>query len=91
MEVFIHEDYVNKRNEVRREERRKKMQTQVLQLALGNPGAPRPAQARGEESPGTPSQCATPAGMSPSTVRPTAAEEAVSSDHRRIFDCLKPY
>jgi hypothetical protein len=96
MDVFIHEDYVKKRNEVRREQRRKKVQMQVLQLgpASGNPGASsRPASARREESPRAPRQCTTPTGMSPSTVMSPASpsEEAVSSDHRRLFDCLKPY
>ncbi|XP_051206104.1 uncharacterized protein [Lolium perenne] len=99
MDVFIHEDYVKKRNEVRREQRRKKVQMQVLQLgpASGNPGASsRPASACREESPRAPSLCTTPTGMSPSTVRSPApaaspSEEAVSSGHRRLFDCLKPY
>lgn len=95
MDVFIHEDYVNKRNEVRREQR-KKVQVQVLQLGLasGNAGASRPESAGREESPRPPSQCTTPTGMSPTTVgSPTASpsEEAVSSHHRRLFDCLKPY
>ncbi|CAM0904800.1 unnamed protein product [Alopecurus aequalis] len=93
MDVFIHEDYVNKRNEVRR----KKIQMQALQLgpALGNPGASsQPASAHREEGQRAPSRCTTPTGMSPSTVgSPMASpsEEAVSSDHRRLFDCLKPY
>lgn len=91
MDVFIHEDYVNKRNMVRREQR-KKTQMQVLQL--GSPGACRPAPAHGEDSPGAPRQCLTPTGVSPSsTVRSQASglpEEAVSSDHRRLFDCPKP-
>jgi len=98
MDVFIHEDYVNKRNEVRREQRKKVQIMQELQLrpASGNPGASRSASAsaRREESPRVPSQCTTPTGMSPSTARsPTGSpsEEAVSSDHRRLFDCLKPY
>lgn len=85
MDVFIHEDYVNKRNEVRREQRKQ------LQMLQRRQTASRPAPACGEESPGAPS------GMSSSTVRsPTSsssavAEEGVSSDHRCLFDCLKPY
>ncbi|KQJ82406.1 hypothetical protein BRADI_5g08825v3 [Brachypodium distachyon] len=91
MDVFIHEDYVNKRNEVRREQRKQ------LQMLQRRQTASRPAPACGEESPGAPSRCPTPTGMSSSTVRsPTSsssavAEEGVSSDHRCLFDCLKPY
>ena len=89
MEAFIHEDYVNKRNEVRREQRRR--QLQMLQVG-GNPGASR-------ESPRVPDQCLTPTGASPSGVRSPAASamslagEAAGwpSEHRRLFDCLKPY
>ena len=95
MDVFIHEDYVNKRNMVRREQR-KKTQLQVLQL--GSPGACRPLPAHGEDSPGAgaPRQCLTPTGVSPSSTVGSPAsgssEGAVSSDHRRhLFDCLKPY
>ncbi|PAN37952.1 hypothetical protein GQ55_7G127000 [Panicum hallii var. hallii] len=95
MEVFIHEDYVNKRKEVRREQRRR--QLQMLQVG-GNPGASREALAS-RESPRVPDQCLTPTGASPSGVRsPTAsalspAGEAAGwpSEHRRLFDCLKPY
>jgi hypothetical protein len=93
MEVFIHEDYVNKRNEVRREQRRRHLQ--MLRVE-GNPDASRQA---------LPAQCLTPTGASsPSSVRsPTAsalqspaaaaAGEAAGwpSEHRRLYDCLKPY
>ncbi|KAE8770042.1 putative protein phosphatase 2C 39 [Hordeum vulgare] len=94
MDVFIHEDYVNKRNMVRREQKKK---TQVQVLQLGSTGACRPAlaRARGEGIPGTPRQCLTPTSLSPSSTIESPAsgssEEAVSSDHRRLFDCLKPY
>ncbi|EES12086.1 hypothetical protein BDA96_06G071100 [Sorghum bicolor] len=96
MEVFIHEDYVNKRNEVRREQRRRR-QLQMLRVE-GNPDASRQAL----ESPRAP----TPTGASPSSsVRsptatalqspPAAAEAAAAggwpSEHRRLYDCLKPY
>ena len=74
MDVFIHEDYVNKRNEVRRDQRRK-MQMQMLQLGLGLGPAPAPAQGK----------------ASSPTATTSPSEEAVSSHHRRLFDCLKPY
>ena len=101
--MFIHEDYVNKRNEVRREQRRR--QLQMLRVE-GNPdAASRQALLASRESPRTPAQCLTPTGASPSSVRsptasalqsPTAAaagEAAVGwpSEHRRLYDCLKPY
>uniref|UniRef100_A0A0D3FVF7 Uncharacterized protein n=1 Tax=Oryza barthii TaxID=65489 RepID=A0A0D3FVF7_9ORYZ len=38
MEVFIHEDYVNKRNEVRREQRRKQLQMEPS-TTVGSPTA----------------------------------------------------
>lgn len=98
--MFIHEDYVNKRNEVRREQRRR--QLQMLRVE-GNPDASRQALAS-RESPRAPAQCLTPTGASPSSVRsPTAsalqspaaavAGEAAGwpSEHRRLYDCLKPY
>ncbi|RLM74871.1 uncharacterized protein C2845_PM15G07200 [Panicum miliaceum] len=64
-------------------------------LVGDNPGASRQALA----SPRVPDQCPTPSGASPSSVRsPTAsamspAGEAAGwpSEHRRLFDCLKPY
>ncbi|KAL6650673.1 hypothetical protein ACP70R_009598 [Stipagrostis hirtigluma subsp. patula] len=87
MEVFIHEDYVNKRNEVRREQRR------MLQLE-GNPGVFRPAAPACPESPSVLAQCLTPTGASPSSVRSPAtatAEESGWSSEHRLFDCLKPY
>lgn len=91
MDVFIHEDYVNKRNMVRREQRKK---TQMQVLKLDDPGACRPAPAH-MKSPGALRQCLTPTGISPSSTVGSPAsgssEEAVSSDHRRLFDCLKPY
>jgi len=96
MEAFIHEDYVNKRNEVRRKQRRR--QLQMLQVG-GNPGASREALLASQESPRVPDQCLTPTGASPSGVRSPAASamspagEAAGwpSEHRRLFDCLKPY
>ncbi|CAD6261037.1 unnamed protein product [Miscanthus lutarioriparius] len=103
MEVFIHEDYVNKRNELRREQRRR--QLQMLRVE-GNPDASRQALLAGWESPRAPAQCLTPTGASLSSgVRsPTASalqspaaaaagEAAVGwpSEHRRLYDCLKPY
>jgi hypothetical protein len=100
MEVFIHEDYVNKRNELRREQRRRELQR--LQVE-SNPDASREALAS-RESPRTPAQCLTPTGASPSSFRsPTsrstlqspaaAAGQAAGwpSEHRRLYDCLKPY
>jgi len=84
MEAFIHEDYVNKRNEVRREQRRR--QLQMLQVG-GNPGASR-------ESPRVPDQCLTPTGVrSPAASAMSLAGEPAGwpSEHRRLFDCLKPY
>ena len=84
MEAFIHEDYVNKRNEVRRKQRRR--QLQMLQVG-GNPGASR-------ESPRVPDQCLTPTGVrSPAASAMSPAGEAAGwpSEHRRLFDCLKPY
>lgn len=90
MDVFIHEDYVNKRNEVRREQRRRQ-QLQMLQVS-GNPDASRPA-LRG--SPGSPAPCVTPTGTSPSSVMsPTTASVLPASaepPEHRIFDCIKPY
>ncbi|XP_062225538.1 uncharacterized protein LOC133924146 [Phragmites australis] len=96
MDVFIHEDYVNKRNEVRREQRRQ--QLRVLQVE-GDPDASRPAPTR-RESPRVPAQCLTPTGVSSFSVRspaasasPTAAAEeaaAWAAEHH-LFDCLKPY
>ncbi|CAN6241898.1 unnamed protein product [Urochloa humidicola] len=92
MEVFIHEDYVNKRREQRRR------QLQMLQVE-GNPDASRQAALAGRESPRTPAQCLTPlsGARSPtaSALSPAAAAagEAAGwpSEHRRLFDCLKPY
>lgn len=101
--MFIHEDYVNKRNEVRREQRRRHLQ--MLRVE-GNPDASRQALLASRESPrALPAQCLTPTGASsPSSVRsPTAsalqspaaaaAGEAAGwpSEHRRLYDCLKPY
>ena len=102
--MFIHEDYVNKRNEVRREQRRR--QLQMLRVE-GNPdAASRQALLASRESPRAPAQCLTPTGASLSSgVRsPTASalqspaaaaagEAAVGwpSEHRRLYDCLKPY
>ncbi|OEL15730.1 hypothetical protein BAE44_0023250 [Dichanthelium oligosanthes] len=101
MEVFIHEDYVNKRNEVRREQRRRRLQ--MLQVE-GNLDVSRQAALASRESPRSPAQCLTPTGASsPSGVRSpiasalsspvAAAGEAAGwpSEHRRLFDCLKPY
>ncbi|KAJ1270822.1 hypothetical protein BS78_06G080700 [Paspalum vaginatum] len=100
MEVFIHEDYVNKRNEARKERRRR--QLQALQVEA-NPDASRSRQAlAGRESPRVPAQCPTPTGASPSYARsPTASASSPAaaagdaagwpSEHRRLFDCLKPY
>ncbi|GJN27741.1 hypothetical protein PR202_gb15790 [Eleusine coracana subsp. coracana] len=86
MDVFIHEDYVNKRNEVRREQRRRQ-QLQMLQVS-GNPDASR-------GSPGSPAACVTPSGVSPfSIMSPTAASVSPVSGEpaeHRIFDCIKPY
>ncbi|CAN6248463.1 unnamed protein product [Urochloa humidicola] len=97
MEVFIHEDYVNKRREQRRR------QLQMLQVE-GNHDASRQAALAVRESPRTPAQCLTPTGVSPSSgarsptasvLSPAAAAagEAAGwpSEHRRLFDCLKPY
>lgn len=95
--MFIHEDYVNKRREQRRR------QLQMLQVE-GNPDASRQAALASRESPRAPAQCLTPTAASPSSVRSpaagalspaaAAAGEAVAgwpSEHRRLFDCLKPY
>uniref|UniRef100_A0A0E0DDL2 Uncharacterized protein n=1 Tax=Oryza meridionalis TaxID=40149 RepID=A0A0E0DDL2_9ORYZ len=94
MEVFIHEDYVNKRNEVRREQRRKQLQMLQMEQALAGVSPPAP---EARESPRVPAQCLTPTGGPSTTVRsPTAsataaaAEAAETVDHR-LFDCLKPY
>ena len=91
MEAFIHEDYVNKRNEVRREQRRR--QLQMLQVG-GNPGASREALLASQESPRVPDQCLTPTGVrSPAASAMSLAGEPAGwpSEHRRLFDCLKPY
>ncbi|BAF14614.2 Os04g0403600 [Oryza sativa Japonica Group] len=89
MEVFIHEDYVNKRNEVRREQRRKQLQMEQA-LAGVSPPAPEP-----RESPRVPAQCLTLTGGPSTTVgSPTAsatAAEAAETVGHRLFDCLKPY
>ncbi|KAF8715462.1 hypothetical protein HU200_027115 [Digitaria exilis] len=96
MEVFIHEDYVNKRNELKREQRRRRLQT--LQVEQGNLDASRQAMAS-RESPRVPAQCLTPSGersptagalSSPATAAGEAAD-SWSSEHRRLFDSLKPY
>ncbi|CAL5017189.1 unnamed protein product [Urochloa decumbens] len=97
MEVFIHEDYVNKRREQRRR------QLQMLQVEA-NPDASRQVALAGRESPRVPAQCLTPTGASPSSgarspmasaLSPAAAAagEAAGwpSEHRRLFDSLKPY
>ncbi|KAF8667322.1 hypothetical protein HU200_052997 [Digitaria exilis] len=97
MEVFIHEDYVNKRNELKREQRRR-LRLQMLQVEQGNLDASRQAMAS-RESPRVPAQCLTPSGVRSPTAGElsspaTAAGEAAgswSSEHRRLFDCLKPY
>jgi hypothetical protein len=83
MDVLIHEDYVNKRNEVRR-----RQQLRMLQVE-GNPDASRPAPAP-RESPRTPAACVT----SPAeVVSPGSAdgEAATWPPEHRLFDCLKPY
>ncbi|KAL6843445.1 hypothetical protein ACP4OV_026767 [Aristida adscensionis] len=89
MDVFIHEDYVKKRNEVRREQRRQ--QLRMLQLE-GSDGVSRPAPASRESPRST--------GASPSSVvrSPTAtasadttAEKSAWSSEDRLYDCLKPY
>uniref|UniRef100_A0A0E0KQ55 Uncharacterized protein n=1 Tax=Oryza punctata TaxID=4537 RepID=A0A0E0KQ55_ORYPU len=90
MEVFIHVDYVNKRNEVRREQRRKQLQ---MEQALAGVSPPAPEL---RESPRVPAQCLTPTGGPSTTVRsPTAsattAAEAAETVGHRLFDCLKPY
>ena len=98
MEVFIHEDYVNKRNEVRREQRRR--QLQALQVVEANPDASRSRQAllAGRESPRVLAQCLTPTGVRSPTAASALSPAAAAGDaagwppeHRRLFDCLKPY
>jgi hypothetical protein len=93
MEVFIHEDYVNKRREQRRR------QLQMLQVESNRDASRQAALAtRDRESPRAPAQCLTPTAASPSGVRSPAATAAAAgetavwpSEHRRLFDCFKPY
>uniref|UniRef100_A0A0D9W4I2 Uncharacterized protein n=1 Tax=Leersia perrieri TaxID=77586 RepID=A0A0D9W4I2_9ORYZ len=92
MELFIHEDYVKKRNEVRREQRRKQMQILQMKQAPAHSGVSPPALAT-HESPREPTQCLTPTSGGPSAtdISPTPAEEAAQSVDHRLFDCFKPY
>uniref|UniRef100_J3LXH6 Uncharacterized protein n=1 Tax=Oryza brachyantha TaxID=4533 RepID=J3LXH6_ORYBR len=78
MDVFIHEDYVNRRNEVRREQRRKQMQLLQVEQALAEHGVSRPAPAP-RESRRVPAQCLTPTGGPSITVRSPAASSTAAA------------
>jgi hypothetical protein len=98
MDVFIHEEYVNKRNEVRREQRRRQ-QLRMLQVG-GKADASWPAPAP-RESPGAAAPCVAPSVASPSSIifSPTASVSPASADgetaawspEHPLFDGLKPY
>lgn len=81
MEVFIHEDYVNKRREQRRR------QTMVLQVQTEKWRLPPLAAMRQESPRGEP----TAPSPSADVGSPAASTDTASSFGDHLFDYLKPY